>query len=201
MRLTRTHLTLVLALLLVLGGAAAGFLIGTSSAPARAADATAAAGQIDAQDFDAAMAAAGFALDPSSAGTVASNASGPAARVSAVLGLRTGLARLARTLIHAQATLDLPNKGVQTYALDQGKVGPVSATSLTITETGGATVTFTLTSATRVRAKGAAATLASVTSGADVIVVSQQVSGGWQGLAIVIVPPAATAAASPAASN
>ncbi len=200
MRLTRTHLTLVLALLLVLGGGAAGFLIGTSGAPARAADATAAAGQIDAQDFDAAMAAAGFALDPS-AGTAATNASGPAARVSAILGLRTGLARLARTLIHAQATLDLPNKGVQTYALDQGKVGPVSATSLTVTETGGATVSFALTSATRVRSKGAAATMAQVTTGVDVIVVSQQASGGWQGLAIVIVPPVAAAAASPAASN
>jgi hypothetical protein len=111
MRLTRTHLTLVLALLLVLGGAAAGFLIGTGSAPARGADATAAAGQIAAQDFDAAVAAAGFALDPSTAGTVASNAGGPAARISAILGLRTGLARVARTLIHAQATLDLPNKG------------------------------------------------------------------------------------------
>ncbi len=201
MRLTRTHLTLVLALLLVLGGAAAGFLIGTGSAPARAADATAAAGQIDAQDFDAAMAAAGFALDPTTAGTAATNASGPAARVSAILGLRTGLARLARTLVHAQATLDLPNKGVQTYALDQGKVGPVSATSLTITETGGATVSFSLTSATRVRTQGAAAALTSVTTGADVIVVSHQTSGGWQGLAIVIVPPAATPAASPAPTD
>ncbi len=201
MRLTRTHLTLVLALLLVLGGAAAGFLIGTGSQPAKAADATAAAGQINAQDFDAAVAAAGFALDPSAAGTVATNASGPAARVSTILGLRTGLARLARTLIHAQATLDLPKRGVQTYALDQGKVGPVSATSLTITETGGASVTFSLTSATRVRAKGAAATLANVTTGADVIVVSQQTTGGWLGLAIVIVPPAATPGASPAPSS
>ncbi|HXR27487.1 MAG TPA: hypothetical protein VN771_06455 [Candidatus Baltobacteraceae bacterium] len=201
MRLTRTHLTLVLAVLLVLGGAAAGFFIGTSSQPAQAADTTAAAGQIDPQDFDAAVAAAGFALDPSAATTVASNASGPAARVSAILGLRTGLARLARTLIHAQATLDLPNRGVQTYALDQGKVGPVSATSLTITETGGATVSFTLTSATRVRSKGAAATLAAVTTGADVIVVSQQTSGGWTGLAIVIVPPAAVPAASPAPTD
>ncbi|HEY7942122.1 MAG TPA: hypothetical protein VID25_09260 [Candidatus Limnocylindrales bacterium] len=201
MRLTRTHVTLVLALLLVLGGAAAGFLVGTSSAPARAADATAAAGQIDAQDFDAAVAAAGFALDPSSAGTVATDASGPAARVSAILGLRGGLARLARTLIHAQATLDLPNKGIQTYALDHGKVGSVSATSMTITETGEATVSFMLSSATRVRTKGAAATLATITTGADVIVVSQQVSGGWQGLAIVIVPSATAAGASPAASN
>ena len=201
MRLTRTHLTLVLALLLVLGGAAAGFLLGAGSEPAQAAAATAAAGQIDAQDFDAAVAAAGFALDPSTAGTAAADAGGPLARVSSVLGLRTGLARLARTLIHAQATLDLPNKGVQTYALDQGKVGIVSATGLTITETGGATVSFTLTSATRVRSKGAAATLAGVTNGADVIVVSEQVSGGWQGLAIVIVPPAATPLASPAASN
>lgn len=204
MRLTRTHLTLVLALLLVLGGAAAGFLVGTSSAPARAADATAAAGQIDAQDFDAAVAAAGFALDPSSAGTVATDASGPAARVSAILGLRGGLARLARlarTLIHAQATLDLPNKGIQTYALDHGKVGSVSATSMTITETGEATVSFMLSSATRVRTKGAAATLANVTTSADVVVVSQQVSGGWQGLAIVIVPSATAAGASPAASN
>jgi hypothetical protein len=201
MRLTRTHVTLVLALLLVLGGAAAGFLVGTSSAPARAADATAAAGQIDAQDFDAAVAAAGFALDPSSAGTVATDASGPAARVSAILGLRGGLARRARTLIHAQATLDLPNKGIQTYALDHGKVGSVSATSMTITETGEATVSFMLSSATRVRTKGAAATLATITTGADVIVVSQQVSGGWQGLAIVIVPSATAAGASPAASN
>ena len=51
----------------------------------------------------------------------------------------------------------------------------MSATSLTITETGGATVSFTLTSATRVRTKAAAATLANVTAGADVIVVSEQI--------------------------
>jgi hypothetical protein len=201
MRLTRTHLTLVLALLLVLGGAAAGFFIGTSSQPARAADASSAAGQIDAQDFDAAVAAAGFVLDPSTSGTAAANAGGPAARVSAILGLRTGLARLARTLIHAQATLDLPNRGIQTYALDQGKVGNVSATALTITEMGGASVSFTLSSATRVRSKGAAATVATVTDGADVIVVSQQSGSGWLGLAIVIVPPAAGAAPSPAPST
>ncbi len=201
MRLTRTHLTLALALLLVLGGAAAGFLIGTATEPAQAAVATTAAGQIDAQDFDAAVAAAGFALDPSTAGTVTANAAGPAAKVSAILGLRTGLARLARTLIHAQATLDLPNKGIQTYALDQGKVGPLSATGMTITETGGATVSFTLTSAIRVRSKGAAAKLADVTNGADVIVVSEQVGGGWEGLAIVIVPPAATPVGSPAPSD
>ena len=80
-------------------------------------------------------------------------------------------------------------------------MGPVSATSLTITETGGATVSFTLTSATRVRSKGAAATLAKVTTGADVIVVSQQTSGGWQGLAIAIVPPATAPVASPAPSD
>ena len=201
MRLTRTHLTLLLAVLLVLGGAAAGFLLGTGSQPAQAAAATAAAGQIDAQDFDAAVAAAGFALDPTTTGTITTDAAGPAARVSALLGLRTGLARLARTLIHAQATLDLPNKGVQTYALDQGRVGAVSATNLSLTETGGATVSFTLTTATRVRAKGAATTISDVTQGADVIVVSQQASGGWQGLAIVIVPPAATPAASPAPTD
>ena len=51
------------------------------------------------------------------------------------------------------------------------------------------------------RSKGASAKLADVTNGADVIVVSEQVGGGWQGLAIVIVPPAATPVASPAASN
>ncbi|HXX60753.1 MAG TPA: hypothetical protein VEI48_05645 [Candidatus Sulfotelmatobacter sp.] len=201
MRLTRTHLTLILALLLVFGGAAAGFLIGTSSQPAKAADATAAAGQIDAQDFDAAVAAAGFALDPSTTATVATDASGPAARVTAILGLRTGLARLARTLIHAQATLDLPSKGVQTYALDQGRVDTVAATNLTITETGGAIVSFTLSSATRVRSQGAAASVSDVTEGADVIVVSHQTSGGWQGLAIVLVPPAAVPAASPAPTD
>ena len=72
---------------------------------------------------------------------------------------------------------------------------------MTITETGGATVSFTLTSATRVRSKGAAAKLADVTNGADVIVVSEEAGGGWQGLAIVIVPPTATPVASPAASN
>jgi hypothetical protein len=201
MRLTRTHLTLALALLLVLGGGAAGFLIGTSSQPARAADASSAAGQIDAPDFDAAMAAAGFALDPSTAGTGTADASGPAARVAALLGLRTRLAGLARTLVHAQATLDLPKRGIQTYALDQGKVASASATSLTITETGGATVSFTLSTATRVRSKGTTAPLANVTNGADVIVVSQQSNGAWLGLAIVIVPPAATPAASPAPSS
>ena len=200
MRLTRTHLTLALALLLVLGGGAAGFLIGTSSQPARAADASSAAGQISAQDFDAAMAAAGFALDPSTSGTAA-NAAAPAARVAALLGLRTRLTGLARTLVHAQATLDLPKRGIQTYALDQGKVGSASATSLTITETGGATVSFTLSSATRVRSKGAAATLGSVTDGADVIVVSEQSNGAWLGLAVVIVPAAATPAGSPAPSS
>lgn len=199
MRLTRTHLSLIAALALVLGGGTAGFLLGTGSQPAQAANAASAAGQIDAQDFDAAMAAAGFALDPTAAdtsgGAAAANAAGPVARLRAILGRRLAAARL---LVHAQATFDLPQRGVQTFALDHGTIGRVDATGLTVTEMGGATVNVTIDAATKVRAGGAASTVASLTPGLDVIVISEQAGGGWTGLAIVVLPPKAAAPASSA---
>src|SRR5690349_20350629 len=64
------------------------------------------------------------------------------------------LQRLAswRHLVHATATLDLPALGgLTTVQLDHGTIAAVSATSLTVRETGGGSVTVTLGDETRVR--------------------------------------------------
>jgi len=204
MRLTRTHLGLLAALALVLTAGAAGFVLGTGSQPVQASS-TAAAGAIDAADFDAAMAAAGFALDPSTGAATASgapsaNAAGPAAALRALLGRQVALARAARVLVHLQVTADLPQRGLQTYALDHGTVSQMASGQLMVKEADGTTVTVAIDTTTRVRSGGAASTVAAIADGANVIVVSQQVTGGWHALAVVIMP-AAGASASPSPSD
>jgi hypothetical protein len=99
------------------------------------------------------------------------------------------LRRLAawRRLVHATATLDLPAfGGLTTVQLDHGTLSAVRATSLTIGETGGTSVTVELGAATKVRRDGAETAIADLKVGDDVFVMSRVETGGAEAYLVVV---------------
>jgi hypothetical protein len=99
------------------------------------------------------------------------------------------LRRLAawRRLVHATATLDLPALGgLTTVQLDHGTVSAVSATSLTIGEAGGTSVTVELGAATKVRRDGSKAAIADLRTGDEVFVMSRVAAAGTDAYFVVV---------------
>jgi len=190
--LRRTSLTVIavlviaaVALLLVETGIAIG--AGAQPGPAAAA-ATPSAANDDttlAAGLDALLAADQTAA-PAPAGSAAPTPAN--ARISAAV---RGLRRLAaaKHLVHATVVADLPKLGgLTTIQVDHGTISAVSATSISVAETGGTTATVRLGDETRVRRNGAKATAGDLKTGDEVFVLSRVESGGT--VAYLVVVPA-----------
>jgi hypothetical protein len=108
-----------------------------------------------------------------------------AGREKAGPGLRR--LRLGRHLVHATIVLDLPEKGLTTIQVDHGTISTVGATSIAIAETGGTSVTVSVSDETRVRRNGAKAKVTDLKNGDEVFVMSKVESGGT--LAYLVVVP------------
>ena len=105
---------------------------------------------------------------------------------------RAGAQRLRRLatwkhLVHGTVVVDLPKAGLTTIQLDRGTISAVSATSLTIAEAGGSSVTVSLSDESRVRRDGAKAAIADLETG-DVVVVMSRVESGGTTVYLVVVP-------------
>jgi hypothetical protein len=98
------------------------------------------------------------------------------------------LRRLAawQRLVHATVVVDLKQGGLTTIQLDHGTISAVSATTLTIKETGGGSVTVALGDKTRVRRDGAKAAIADLKTADDVFVLSKVETGGTTGYLVVV---------------
>ena len=105
--------------------------------------------------------------------------------------IRGELRRLAawRKLVHANVVVDLPKRGLTTVQLDHGTIAAVSATSLTIRESGGGSMTVTLGDQTRVRRDGARAAVTDLRTGDEVFALSTVEAGGTTA-SLVVVPKA-----------
>jgi hypothetical protein len=104
---------------------------------------------------------------------------------------RLGAERLRRLaawkhLVHGTVVVDLPKAGLTTVQLDHGTISAVSATSLTIAEAGGSSVTVNLSDESRVRRDGAKAAIADLKTGDIVVVMSKVESGGTTAYLIVV---------------
>ena len=102
---------------------------------------------------------------------------------------RGDLRRLAawRRLVHATVVVDLKQGGLTTIQLDHGTISAVSATSVTIAEAGGGSVTVALGDETRVRRNAAKAAIADLKT-ADEVFVMSKVEGGGTTAYLVVVP-------------
>jgi hypothetical protein len=99
------------------------------------------------------------------------------------------LRRLAawQRLVHATATLDLPAAGgLTTVQLDHGTIGAVSATSLTISEAGGGSVTVALDGETKVRRHGTKAATGDLAKGDEVFALSRVGPDGTEAYLVVV---------------
>jgi len=95
---------------------------------------------------------------------------------------------IARRLVHATVLVDLPNRaGLTTIQLDHGTVATVSSSALTISETGGGSITVSLGDQTRVRKDAARAEIADLAAGDEVFVMSK-VEGATAEAYLVVVP-------------
>ncbi len=189
----RTSLTVVAAVVVLLAAFAlveTGIAIGAGAshpavAPAAAAPAVATDDAALAADLDTLLTADQTAApDPA-----ASTGPNPAkARINAAVA---GLRRLAaaRKLVHATVVADLPQLGgLTTIQIDHGTIASVSATSLSVSETGGTTATVQLGDETRVRRNAAKAAVGDLKTGDEVFVMSRVESSGT--VAYLVVVPA-----------
>ncbi|MEA2607527.1 MAG: hypothetical protein QOI00_2284 [Chloroflexota bacterium] len=135
------------------------------------------------------------ALDDQVAGeldaVLAANQTATAQAAPAGRNARGQLRRLAawRHLVHATVVVELDKVGLTTIQLDHGTISAVSASSLTISETGGGSVTIALGSDTRVRRDGAKAAVTDLKA-ADEIFVMSKVEPGGSTAYLVVVPKA-----------
>jgi hypothetical protein len=104
---------------------------------------------------------------------------------------RGQLRRLAawRRLVHATVVVDLKQGGLTTVQLDHGTISAVGATTLTIAETGGGSMTVALGDETRVRRNGEKAAVADLKSGDEVFVLSKVQADRTEAY-LVVVPKA-----------
>jgi stage V sporulation protein SpoVS len=185
--LRRSAITIVAVLVLsvlAVGLVEAGVAIGTNATRTSAPLGAAAVATSDAPDPVADEIDTLLAADQTATATPAA-----AGRVNQAV---TGLRRLAaaRKLVHATVVVDLPKLGgLTTIQLDHGTITAVSATSLTVSETGGTTATIKLGDETRVRKHGAKGAVADLKTGDEVFVMSK-VEGGAAEAYLVVVPKA-----------
>ena len=106
------------------------------------------------------------------------------------LGPRAGhfLHRLQR-LVHAEATVDLPDKGIVTFAVDHGTISAIGGGTVSVKEKDGRTATLKTTDETRVRKGGEPAKLTDLKVGDEVVVMSRLEDGSFVAYRIGV-PPA-----------
>jgi hypothetical protein len=139
----------------------------------------------------AATAAAGadVATDPEFALELDAILAADATATKADRGVARGkLRRLAawNRLVHATVVVDRKEGGLTTVQLDHGTISAVTATSLTITETGGGAVTVRLGDETRVRRDGAKAAIGALKAGDGVFAMSKVEAGGTTAYLVVV---------------
>jgi hypothetical protein len=91
-----------------------------------------------------------------------------------------------RRLVHATVVVDLRQGGLTTIQLDHGTISAVTATTLTIKETGGGSVTVTLGDESRVRRDGGKAKIGDLKASDEVFVLSKIESGGTTAYLVVV---------------
>jgi hypothetical protein len=94
--------------------------------------------------------------------------------------------RFWQRLVHATATLDLPDKGRTTVQLDHGTVAAIGTASLTVAETGGASVTVALGDETRYRKDGTRVKAGAIKTGDAIYVMSLVGSAGSEAYLVVV---------------
>jgi hypothetical protein len=98
-------------------------------------------------------------------------------------GADAGLAHLgrffrhARYLVHAEATLDLPDGGLTTFALDHGTITAVSGGTIALKASDDSTVSIGTNADTKVRKERQKATLSDLAVGAEAYVLSVKEGG------------------------
>jgi hypothetical protein len=190
--LRRTSLSVIavlVAVALALVLVETGMAIGAGSQPGPAANAATPSTVSDDASLAAGLDALLAADQTAAPAPAASTAPTPArARINAAV---RGLRRLAAAqhLVHATVVADLPKLGgLTTIQIDHGTISSVSATSLSVAETGGTTATVRLGDETRVRRNAAKATAGDLKTGDEVFVMSRVESDGT--VAYLVVVPA-----------
>ena len=102
--------------------------------------------------------------------------------------VRGELRRLAawRRLVHATVVVDRTEGGLTTIQLDHGTVSAIGATSLTIKEAGGGSVTVTLDDETRVRRDGKKSAITDLKAADEVFVMSRVETAGTVAYLVVV---------------
>jgi hypothetical protein len=118
----------------------------------------------------------------------ADQTSGPTAAAPERAAVRGAIRRFAawNRLVHATVVVDLKQGGLTTIQLDHGTIGAVGASSITIKEAGGGSVTVALGSETRVRRAGAKAAIADLKVADNVFVMSKVEAGGTTAYLVVV---------------
>jgi hypothetical protein len=180
-------------------GSAATSSTATPGAAATGAVAPGAASLSAATDPTAAAAHAALAAFDQAGTTGPAGLAAPGATAQPATRLGQRIRRFARwkQLVHATVTVNRPGAGIQTFNLDHGTITALTAGSMTVAEAGGASVTLTTDTTTRVRKDGKKATLADLRSGNDVVVVSLVGGTGTSRAILVVVPPAAPTSTTP----
>jgi hypothetical protein len=107
------------------------------------------------------------------------------------LAARTG--GLRKRIIHGTVSMVGPDGKVITVQLDHGTISTLGSGSMTLSETGGGTVTVGTDDATRVRIDRVRRSLADLKRGDDVLVLST-LDGGVATAKRIVIPPTAPAA-------
>jgi hypothetical protein len=102
--------------------------------------------------------------------------------------------RWGRHLVHSTVTIEDRNGNLLTFQFDHGTIAAIGDHSISIAETGGATVTVATSDATRVRKDKTPARLSDLAVGDEVFVASR-VEGGTATARGILVPAARSASA------
>jgi hypothetical protein len=122
---------------------------------------------------------------------LAADQTAAAPSTSAGVIARGRIRRLAasRHLVHATVVVNLAKGGLTTIQLDHGTISAVGASTLTISEAGGGSVTVDLGPKTRVRRNAAKASIADLKTADEVFVMSKAESGGTTAYLVVVPKP------------
>jgi hypothetical protein len=132
------------------------------------------------------LSATGIGLATAGTPLPAANSRDTVAPVTANAPLRVG----GRHLVHGTVTVDEPGGGLETYQLDGGTISAIDADSISIAESGGATVTIAIDDKTRVRIDRHRAKAGDLKTGQRVVVVSRLADNGAATAKVIRVPPA-----------
>ena len=92
-------------------------------------------------------------------------------------GILRRLGRGLDRLVHAEALVDLPERGLTTFAADRGKVTAIDGSKVRITQTGRRAAEFTTDDETRLRKGGERSPLSALAVGDEVLVFSVREAG------------------------